>query len=88
MTSGAFYPLAGVWPIAMLAVFILAIHLSCGIEARSPGLPNRGGDPRKAMIFHTITNTNVVRDEETQAVRRRMNWLLLVASGAVRGMTR
>ncbi|OBQ58575.1 hypothetical protein [Mesorhizobium erdmanii] len=84
MTSGAFYPLAGVWPIAMLAVFILAIRLSYGIEARSPDLV---GDPREVMMFHTITNTNVARDEETQAMRRHMNWLLLVAYGSVRGTT-
>ena len=29
-------------------------------------------------MFHTITNINVARDEETQALRRRMNRLLLI----------
>ncbi|RVA99128.1 hypothetical protein EN918_39950, partial [Mesorhizobium sp. M7A.F.Ca.CA.004.05.1.1] len=43
-----------------------------------PGLTNRSGFPRKAMMFHTITNMNVARDEETQAMRRRMNRLLLI----------
>jgi hypothetical protein len=78
MTGEAFYLLAGVWALAMLAVFILAIRLSYRIEARSPDLTNRSGFPRKAMMFHTVTNTSVARDEETQAMRRRMNRLLLI----------
>jgi hypothetical protein len=72
------YLLAGVWALAILAVFIQAIRLSYSIEARSPDLTNRSGFPRKAMMFHTITNMNVARDEETQGMRRRMNWLLLI----------
>ncbi|MCQ8876162.1 hypothetical protein NP945_30425 [Mesorhizobium sp. LMG17149] len=72
------YLLAGVWALAILAAFIQAIRLSYRIEARSPGLTNRSGFPRKAMMFHTITNMNVARDEETQAMRRRMNRLLLI----------
>ncbi|WP_258051909.1 hypothetical protein [Mesorhizobium sp. INR15] len=62
----------------MLAIFIQAIRLSYRIEARSPDLTNRSGFPRKAMMFHTITNLNVARDVETQAMRRRMNGLLLI----------
>ena len=73
-----FYWLAGVWGIVMLAIFIQAIRLSYRIEARSPELVNKSGLPRKAMMFHTITNLKVARDEETQATRRRMNMLLLV----------
>nr|WP_246461309.1 hypothetical protein [Mesorhizobium sangaii] len=61
-----------------MAVFILAIRLSYRIEARSPDLINRSGFPRKAMMFHTVTNMKVARDEETQAMRRRMNRLLLI----------
>ncbi|QND65330.1 hypothetical protein HB777_16460 [Mesorhizobium loti] len=72
------YLLAGVWALAILAVFIQAIRLSYHIEARSPDLTNRSGFPRKAMMFHTITNMKVARDEETQAMRRRMNGLLLI----------
>ena len=78
MTGEAFYMLAGVWALAILVVFILAIRLSYRIEARSPDLTNRSGFPRKAMMFHTITNMKVARDEETQAMRRRMNGLLLI----------
>jgi hypothetical protein len=76
--------LAGIWAIVMLAVFIQAIRLSYRIEARSPDLVNRSGLPRNAMIFHTVTNSGVARDAETQAMRRRMNMLLLVdAAGFV-----
>jgi hypothetical protein len=78
MTGEAFYLLAGVWALGILVVFIQAIRLSYRIEARSPDLTNRSGFPRKAMMFHTITNMNVARDEETQAMRRRMNRLLLI----------
>lgn len=78
MTGEAFYLLAGVWALAILAVFIMAIRLSYRIEARSPDLTNHSGFARKAMLFHTITNMKVARDEETQALRRRMNGLLLI----------
>ncbi|WP_258584444.1 hypothetical protein [Mesorhizobium sp. AR02] len=73
-----FYLLAGVWALGILVVFIRAIRLSYRIEARSPDLTNRSGFPRKAMMFHTITNMKVARDEETQAMRLRMNWLQLI----------
>lgn len=69
---------AGVWGIAMVIVFILAIRLSYRIEARSEGLTNRSGIPRKAMIFHTVFNLKVARDPESQAMRRRMLRLLAV----------
>ncbi|TGQ73242.1 hypothetical protein EN829_012515 [Mesorhizobium sp. M00.F.Ca.ET.186.01.1.1] len=78
MPGEAPYVLFGLWAIALLVVFTMAIRLSYRIEARSPDLANRSGCPRKAMMFHTITNMKVARDEETQAMRRRMNTLLLV----------
>jgi hypothetical protein len=88
MTGEVFYLLAGVWALAILAVFILAVRLSYRIEARSPDLTNRSGFPRKAMMFHTITNMRVARDKETQAMRRRMNGLLLIvlAGFAIMGL--
>ena len=73
-----FYIFCGVWALGVLAVFIQAIRLSYRIEARSPDLVNRTGLPMKAQILHTVTNWKVARDPETQALRRRMNWLLLV----------
>ncbi|MER9234504.1 hypothetical protein NKI56_20790 [Mesorhizobium sp. M0622] len=78
MTGQTFYLLCGVWALAMLAVFIQAIRLSYRIEARSPDVTNRSGLPRKAMMFHAVTNTNVARDQETQGMRRRMIRLLLI----------
>lgn len=78
MTGSTFYLLSGLWAIAMLAVFIQAIRLSYRIEARSPDLVNKTGLPMRAQIFHTVTNFKVARDEETQAMRRSMNRLLLV----------
>lgn len=73
-----FSVVTGGWGLAMIVVFIQAIRLSYRIEARSPELVNRSGIPRKAMILHTVANWNVARDAETQAMRRRMNLLLLV----------
>jgi len=73
-----FYLFAGAWGLAMIAVFIGAIRLSYRIEARSPGLANRTGLPRRAMIVHTVLNRKGARDPQTQAMRRRMNALLLL----------
>jgi hypothetical protein len=72
-----FAVLTGLWGIAMVAVFVQAVRLSYAVERRSPGLANRTGLPRKAMIFHTVANLRVARDQGTQALRRRMNGLLL-----------
>ncbi|RUW24319.1 hypothetical protein EN858_24060 [Mesorhizobium sp. M4B.F.Ca.ET.215.01.1.1] len=81
MPGEAVYLLFGVWALAILAVFIQAIRLSYRIEARSPDLTNRTGVPRNAMMFHTITNLSVARDEETQGLRRKMIRLLLIVVG-------
>jgi len=81
MPGEAVYLLFGVWALAILVVFVQAIRLSYRIEARSPDLTNRSGFPRNAMMFHTITNLSVARDEETQGLRRKMIRLLLVVVG-------
>jgi len=94
----SFYILAGAWGVAMVAVFIQAIRLSYRIEARSPDLKNTSGVPQKAALLHTVSNWKVARDPETQSLRRRMNWLLVInlagfglfwlglfASGAIKG---
>ena len=73
-----FYWLYGVWGIAMVVVFIMAIRLSYRIEARSPDLKNTSGLPRNALWLHVVTNSGVARDEETQALRGRMNRLFLI----------
>lgn len=77
MAPGEFYIVSALWAVVMLVVFIQAIRLSYRIEARSPDLKNKTGIPRNAMIFHTVTNWKVARDEETQMLRRTMNRLLL-----------
>ena len=74
-----FYTFTSFWSITMVVIFVLAIRLSYRIEARSPDLTNKSGIPRNAMIFHTVTNSRVARDPETQALRRKMI-LLLVAN--------
>ena len=84
MPGEAVYLLFGVWTLAILVAFIQAIRLSYRIEARSPDLTNRSGFPRNAMMFHTITNLSVARDEETQGLRRKMiGLLLMVVAGFV-----
>ena len=77
MSGDSFYLLTGVWGLVMVGILIAAIRLSYRIEARSPDLMNRSRLPRKAMIFHTVTNMSVARDAETQGMRRTMNRLLL-----------
>lgn len=79
--SAWFYALAGVWALAMLAVFIQAVRLSYRIEARSDGLRNRTGLPRYAAMPFTVTSWRVARDPETQALRRRMLTLLGINGG-------
>lgn len=78
MSGDSFYLLTGVWGLVMVGILIAAIRLSYRIEARSPDLTNRSGFPRNAMILHTVTNWKVARDPETQALRTRMNRLLML----------
>lgn len=77
MTGQYFYILCGLWALGILAHFVWAIRLSYRIEKRSPDLVNKSGIPQRAQMFHTVTNWKVARDAETQALRRRMNMLLL-----------
>lgn len=78
MTGQFFYLFSGIWALGILVLFIIAIRLSYKIEARSPDLVNKSGIPFNAQMFHTVTNWKVARDAETQALRRRMNTLLLI----------
>jgi hypothetical protein len=66
------------WSLTTIVLFFWAIRLSYRIEARSPLLVNPSGVPRYAALFHTITNSKVARDPETQRLRRRMNMMLAV----------
>jgi len=79
MEVGAwFYIVSGVWAVGMLAVFIQVIRLSYRIEHRSDRLRNRTGLPMYAALPFTVTNWRVSRDDETQALRRRMLLLLAI----------
>lgn len=85
-SGGWFYLFSGLWALIMLAIFIQAIRLSYQIEKRSPELTNRTGLPQRAQIVHTVTNWKVARDPETQALRRRMNLLLLLCLAGMAAM--
>lgn len=65
------------WPTLGIALLVGVILLSYKIEKRSPDLVNRTGVPRWAMLFHTIANLNVVRDAQTQRLRKIMLLLLV-----------
>jgi hypothetical protein len=85
MEVGAwFYVVSGLWAVGMLAILIQVIRLSYRIEQRSDRLRNRTGLPRYAALPFTVTNWRVSRDDETQALRRRMLLLLgLILAGFV-----
>jgi hypothetical protein len=82
MDSGTLvYPLFGLWALAMVVILITAIRLCYRVEARSEALRNRSGIPANANIPAVMFNWKVARDPETQALRRRMNYRLLMAVG-------
>jgi hypothetical protein len=85
MEVGAwFYIVSGLWAVGMLAILIQVIRLSYRIEQRSERLRNRTGLPMYAALPFTVTNWRVSRDDETQALRRRMLLLLgLILAGFV-----
>jgi len=69
-----FYILTGAWAIAMAANLIQAIRLCYRIESRSPHWRAKPGAlPRYAAWLPVMLNYKVARDDETQAMRRRMN---------------
>ena len=76
--SYGFFVLTGVWALAMLALLIQATRLCYKIEERSGRGRLKGGLPGYANVIPAAFNWRVARDEETQALRWRMNRLLLV----------
>lgn len=69
-----FYPLSGLWGLAMIANLIWATRLCYRVEARSPAWARRPGSlPTYAAWLPVMFNYKVARDAETQALRRRMN---------------
>jgi hypothetical protein len=51
------------------------------VEARSEALRNRTGVPFNANVPAVMFNWGVARDEQTQRLRRRMNYRLLACVG-------
>jgi len=72
-----FYVVCGVWALAVVAVLIRAIRLCYVIEARS-GRRLLNGLPGYANLIPVAFNLGVARDADTQAMRWRMNGLLLL----------
>jgi len=93
-----FYAFAGLWGAANIALLISAARLCYRIEAHSGRRPLKGGLPGYANVIPVALNLGVAGDEETQALRRRMNgrlaaiivlfaafWLFLWAAGVLSG---
>lgn len=78
-----FYIVCGLWALATIGVLIAATRICYMIEARSGRRPLRSGLPGYANLIPTALNLGVARDAETQAMRRRMNRLLLVLLGGL-----
>ncbi len=72
-----FYVLAALWAVAMVSILIAAIRLCYAIERRSETRPGRLRLPSYANLLPVAFNVGVARDAKTQAVRRKMNGLLL-----------
>lgn len=73
-----FYVLCGIWAVAMIALLIKATRLCYRIEERSGRRPLKFGLPGYANVIPTAFNWRVARDAQTQAMRWRMNRLLIV----------
>lgn len=71
-----FQAVPGLWSAATIVVLIYAIRLCYQIEKRS-GWRKPGSVPTYAAWIPVIFNWGVARDDETQALRRKMNLLFL-----------
>jgi len=78
-----FYAVCALWALAAIAVLIAATRIGYRIEARSGRPLLRSGLVGYANIIPAALNLGVARDEVTQAMRRRMNRLLLVLLGGL-----
>ncbi len=79
VTKSAFFWLSALWGVASIALLISATRLCYRIEARSGRamLKHRLGLPGYANVIPVAFNFRVAQDEETQAMRWRMNWRLI-----------
>lgn len=73
--------LSGLIGVSIIAVFISAIRLSYAVEARSKPKSSGSGLPGYTNIWGVALNFGVARDEETQALRRRVNQRLAIIAG-------
>lgn len=76
LKSGLFW-LSTLWGIASIALLISATRLCYRIEARSGRAFLRHGLPGYANVVPVAFNVRVAKDEETQAMRWRMNRRLI-----------
>ena len=72
-----FLALAALWGICSIVLLISATRLCYRIEARSGRPLLKHGLPGYANVVPVAFNLRVARDEETQALRRRMNRRLI-----------
>lgn len=72
-----FFTICAVWALVTVALLISATRLCYRIEARSGRLPLKSGLPGYANVVPVAFNVGVARDEETQAMRWRMNQRLI-----------
>ena len=79
ISKPVFIGLSTVWGIASIVLLIMAARLCYRIEARSgrPLLKPRSGLPGYANVIPVAFNFKVASDDETQALRWRMNRLLI-----------
>lgn len=78
-----FYAVCALWAVATIAVLIAATRICYAIEARSGRRPLKHGLPGYANLIPVALNFGVAGDAETQAMRWRMNRLLLALLGGL-----
>lgn len=71
-----FMTLTGLWSAGTIAALIYAVRICYQIERRS-GWRKPGSVPTYAAWIPVIFNWGVARDDETQALRRKMNLFFL-----------
>ncbi len=71
--------IGGIWGLVMIALFIPAIRYCYAAERRSYPEKFEGRLPRRANFIAVAFNfRSIARDEETQALRWKMNRLMLI----------
>lgn len=73
ITQSVFFWLSALWGVASIALLISATRLCYRIEARSGRPLLKRGLPGYANVVPVAFNFRVAQDEETQAMRWRMN---------------